>query len=47
VSHRFNEHWQAALTVNNIFDKHYYEDFLGSFWYGEPRNYFLRLDARF
>lgn len=47
VSYRFNERWQTALTVNNIFDKYYYEDFLGTFWYGEPRNYFLRVDARF
>ncbi|MBM0104887.1 TonB-dependent siderophore receptor [Steroidobacter sp. S1-65] len=47
VSYRFDEHWQAALTVNNVFDEYYYEDFLGAFWYGEPRNYFLRIDARF
>jgi outer membrane receptor for ferric coprogen and ferric-rhodotorulic acid len=46
VSYRFNERWQAALTVNNLFDKSYYEDIAKSAAYGEPRSYFLRLDAR-
>jgi outer membrane receptor for ferric coprogen and ferric-rhodotorulic acid len=50
VGYRIDGHWQLALTVNNIFDKHYYQT-IGTpqdgSWYGDPRNYLLRLDAQF
>jgi outer membrane receptor for ferric coprogen and ferric-rhodotorulic acid len=38
-----------ALSANNVFDKRYYlsqnSPSLG-LWYGEPRNFMLRLDGR-
>jgi outer membrane receptor for ferric coprogen and ferric-rhodotorulic acid len=50
IGYRFDEHWQVALTINNLFDKRYYQTIGTSAegsWYGVPRNYLLRLDARF
>ncbi|HVQ12006.1 MAG TPA: TonB-dependent receptor, partial [Vicinamibacterales bacterium] len=50
VGYQFNEHWQAALNVNNVFNRRYYDTLgttNGGNWYGEPRNFLLRLDARF
>ncbi len=50
VGYQFNEHWQVALNVNNVFDRRYYDTLgttNGGNWYGEPRNFMLRLDARF
>ena len=43
------DHWQVALKLNNAFDKIYYESMNGNFysWYGEPRNWALRIDGRF
>jgi len=46
VAYRSDARWQVALTVNNLFDKHYYDSF-NELWYGEPRNYFVRMDAQF
>jgi len=47
---RIDEDWQLALSVDNVFDKTYYESVepyeLRS-WYGPPRNFTLRVDARF
>ena len=42
--------WQVALSVNNVLDKRYYlsqdtPEF--SVWYGEPRNFMLRIDAKY
>jgi outer membrane receptor for ferric coprogen and ferric-rhodotorulic acid len=45
----FDPKWTIALSVNNLFDKVYYQtwaNFLHS-WYGEPRNFMLRLDGHF
>ncbi|HVQ12003.1 MAG TPA: TonB-dependent siderophore receptor [Vicinamibacterales bacterium] len=45
----FDANWTLALSVNNVFDKVYnqtWANFLHS-WYGEPRNFMLRLDGRF
>ncbi|MBS0422262.1 MAG: TonB-dependent siderophore receptor [Proteobacteria bacterium] len=41
-------HWRVALSVNNVLDKRYYES-IDSFqgWYGRPRNWLLRIDARY
>jgi len=36
--------------VNNVFDKRYYlseETPSATFWYGEPRNFMLRIDAKY
>jgi outer membrane receptor for ferric coprogen and ferric-rhodotorulic acid len=42
--------WQVTLGLNNIFDKIYYEA-VGSpnmhGWYGEPRNWMLKVDGRY
>jgi outer membrane receptor for ferric coprogen and ferric-rhodotorulic acid len=50
VGYQFDEHWQVALNVNNVLDHRYYDTIgstSGGNWYGEPRNFLLRLDARF
>jgi outer-membrane receptor for ferric coprogen and ferric-rhodotorulic acid len=45
-----NPNWQVALLLNNALDETYYES-IGSpalhRWYGEPRNWTLRLDGRY
>jgi outer-membrane receptor for ferric coprogen and ferric-rhodotorulic acid len=50
AGYQFDSHWRAALSVNNVFDRVYYQS-LGnpqnSNWYGEPRNFLLRIDAQF
>jgi outer-membrane receptor for ferric coprogen and ferric-rhodotorulic acid len=47
---QINPHWQAAVSINNVADKNYYET-LGTpalhTWYGEPRSFILRLDGRY
>jgi outer membrane receptor for ferric coprogen and ferric-rhodotorulic acid len=47
---RLNSHWQAALTVNNLFDRTYYQA-LGTLskgnWYGDPRNLQLRIQGKY
>jgi outer-membrane receptor for ferric coprogen and ferric-rhodotorulic acid len=47
VSYDFDGRWQLALAVNNLLDKKYYATGFSSLWYGEPRSYMARLDARF
>jgi len=45
-----DRHWRAALVVNNVLDKVYYESIqipILRGWYGEPRNWMLRVDARY
>ena len=41
--------WAVALSVNNVLDKSYYESFsrLQRVWYGEPRNFMLRVDGKY
>ena len=46
---RIDDHWQLALSLNNVFDTTYFETvnaFRRSYYYGEPRNVMLRIDAR-
>jgi hypothetical protein len=43
-------HWRVALNVNNIFNRIYYQtlgDHVGGYWYGEPRNFLVRIEARY
>ena len=50
IGYQFDRRWQVALTVNNVFDRRYYESIgsaNGGNWYGEPRNFLIRLDGRF
>jgi outer membrane receptor for ferric coprogen and ferric-rhodotorulic acid len=38
------------LSVNNLLDRRYYQTVdatAGGNWYGEPRNFMLRLDGRY
>lgn len=43
-----DRHLTLALTVNNVLDKHHYDSIgLAHIWYGEPRNWMLRLDGRY
>ena len=47
---RIDDHWQLSLRANNVFDKTYYETISAidlAYFYGEPRNFALRLDSRF
>jgi outer membrane receptor for ferric coprogen and ferric-rhodotorulic acid len=42
--------WQVALSVNNVLDKRYYQSQSSpsfNVWYGEPRNFMLRIDAKY
>lgn len=39
AGYRFDDHWQASLNVNNLFDKTYYDNFVAfRAQYGAPRN---------
>jgi outer-membrane receptor for ferric coprogen and ferric-rhodotorulic acid len=45
-----NPRWQVALLLNNALDETYYESISAPAmhrWYGEPRNWTLRLDGRY
>jgi outer-membrane receptor for ferric coprogen and ferric-rhodotorulic acid len=47
-SYQIQSHWQAALTVSNVFDRVYYQTLsLTNNWYGEPRAVMLRVDGRY
>ncbi len=50
AGYKFNENLTASLTVNNVFDKKYYERVGGTSvfnFYGEPRNVVFKLNATF
>jgi outer-membrane receptor for ferric coprogen and ferric-rhodotorulic acid len=50
AGYRLSGNWQVALSVNNVGDKRYYlsQDTPNvGFWYGEPRNFMLRIDAKY
>ena len=50
AGYQLSRNWRVALNVNNVFDKRYYlseETPSPSFWYGEPRNFMLRIDAKY
>jgi outer membrane receptor for ferric coprogen and ferric-rhodotorulic acid len=49
ASVRLSENWLAAVSVNNIFDRVYYENTgsLTGLWYGSPRGYLLQLSGRY
>ena len=50
MGYQLSRNWQLALNVNNVFDKRYYlseETPNAFFWYGEPRNFMLRIDAKY
>ena len=45
---KLDRNWQVALTVNNVLDKRYYLSQSGvNLWHGDPRNFMLRIDAKY
>jgi outer-membrane receptor for ferric coprogen and ferric-rhodotorulic acid len=45
-----NAHWSAALNVNNVFDRVYFQTIgmtTGGNWYGQPRNALLKVQLRY
>jgi TonB-dependent siderophore receptor len=49
LSYELSPHWRAALSVNNVFDRVYYQTIGTPYdgnWYGEPRNLLLRIDGK-
>jgi outer-membrane receptor for ferric coprogen and ferric-rhodotorulic acid len=50
AGYQLDAHWRAALSVNNVFDRIYYQTIgtpAGDNWYGEPRGFVLRVDGRY
>ena len=50
AGYEIDANWRIAFNLNNVFDKIYDETLGHPFmhtWYGEPRNFTLRLDGRF
>jgi outer membrane receptor for ferric coprogen and ferric-rhodotorulic acid len=50
AGYQFDAHWRAALSVDNVFDRIYYQTIgipTGGNWYGEPRGFVLRIDGRY
>jgi outer membrane receptor for ferric coprogen and ferric-rhodotorulic acid len=50
VGYQVNAHLRAALSINNVFDRIYYQTIgfpAGGNWYGEPRNVLVRIDGRY
>jgi outer-membrane receptor for ferric coprogen and ferric-rhodotorulic acid len=49
IGYQINSKWRAALTVNNVFDRIYYQTIgspEGGNWYGDPRNFQFRVDGK-
>lgn len=45
---KLDRHWHVALSVNNVLAKRYYLSADGvNLWYGDPRNFMLRIDAKY
>jgi outer-membrane receptor for ferric coprogen and ferric-rhodotorulic acid len=50
IEYDIEPHWRVALTVNNLFDRVYYQTIsspLYGNWYGDPRNFLVSVEARF
>jgi outer membrane receptor for ferric coprogen and ferric-rhodotorulic acid len=50
VGYQIDAHWRAALSINNVFDRIYYQTIgitAGGNWYGEPRGVLLRVDGKY
>jgi outer membrane receptor for ferric coprogen and ferric-rhodotorulic acid len=50
IGYQISAKWQLAVSVNNLFDKTYYQTIgtpEGGNWYGDPRNFVVRLDGKF
>jgi outer membrane receptor for ferric coprogen and ferric-rhodotorulic acid len=50
TGYQIDAHWRAALSINNVFDRIYYQTIgtpRGGNWYGEPRGFVLRIDGKY
>ncbi|MBG5281302.1 Fe(3+)-pyochelin receptor FptA [Pseudomonas aeruginosa] len=50
LSYKIDEHWTAAVNVNNLFDRTYYQSLFNPNWnnrYGEPRSFNVSLRGAF
>ncbi|MBH9394140.1 Fe(3+)-pyochelin receptor FptA [Pseudomonas aeruginosa] len=50
LGYKIDEHWTAAVNVNNLFDRTYYQSLSNPNWnnrYGEPRSFNVRLRGAF
>ncbi|MEJ1964526.1 MAG: TonB-dependent receptor [Gammaproteobacteria bacterium] len=50
LAYQLGQHWSAALNVNNLTDRTYYQTVSGSDggnWYGEPRSFMLSMRGSF
>ena len=50
AGYQIDSHWRAALSVNNVFDRVYYQTIgplASGNWYGEPRGFVLRVDGSY
>jgi hypothetical protein len=50
AGHHLSRNWRVAPDVNTAFSKRYYLSEATpspTFWYGEPRNLMLRIDAKY
>jgi len=50
AGYEIDPHWRAALNVNNVFDRVYYQTIgspIAGNWYGAPREFVLRIDAKY
>jgi outer membrane receptor for ferric coprogen and ferric-rhodotorulic acid len=50
AGYQIDAHWRAALSINNLFDRIYYQTIgtpTGGNWYGEPRSLVLRIDGKY
>lgn len=46
AAYQFDAHWSAALNIDNLFDRRYYDTLGGTFignWYGVPRSFMLTI----
>ncbi len=50
LGYKIDEHWTAAVNVNNLFDRTYYQSLFNPYWnnrYGEPRSFNVSLRGAF
>ncbi|MEB4849844.1 Fe(3+)-pyochelin receptor FptA [Pseudomonas aeruginosa] len=50
LGYKIDEHWTAAVNVNNLFDRTYYQSLFNPNWnnrYGEPRSFSVSLRGAF
>ena len=50
AAYKFNKHLSASVSINNVFDRKYYQT-MGQLefgnWYGSPRNFLIKVEEKF